>query len=213
MRSVPFLLKTGSWAASWLRLVALLALSLVAAGCASVFRAETTVFHQWANHTSSPLAFRFAEPAPAERTLEREAWRQVLRQALQAKGFQEQQQAPQVLAFDYTGRETRRLADDGLHGTIWMGGVFRSGGVVLGGGVPLGVPPVREVVLTERTLSLVFTEDTPAGPVRRYEGRAVTIDGGRDAMAALPYLVRALLEDFPGPSGVTRSVRIPLAGH
>ncbi len=180
--------------------------------CATPFKAETTVFHQWPNHTSSSKVFRFVLPSVAEQTLERSAHENVLRQALLAKGFVESPESRTTLSFSYQAREHRQLMGADVFGSISIfgGGGFRRGGFGLGGSFPLGGYPVREAVFQERTLSLVFSAEVGASQTRVYEGKAVALDGGRDALAALPYLVRALLEDFPGPSGVTRQVQLPI---
>ena len=191
----------------------MLCLAFVLAGCASSFKADTTVFHQWPNHTSSPLGYRITPVGIAEKTLEREAHLQVVRQGLSGKGFRETLDGPLSWIVTYSSAETHRLisGDPWVRSSIWAGGVFRSGGVVLGGSVPIGGVAAREVIYWDRVLTLVLTE-TVAGEVKRlYEGKASSLDAGRDALAALPYLLRALLEDFPGPSGVTREVSLPIS--
>jgi hypothetical protein len=182
-------------------------------GCASSFKAQTTVFHQWPNHTSSPLGFKFASVSAAEQTLEREAYLNVVRQGLLAKGFYETADAALAVTISYSATETRRLVpgDPGLRPSIWAGGVFRSGGIILGGSVPIGGTQAQEAFFLERALTLVLTESVNGGAKRLYEGRATSVDSGRDALAALPYLLRALLEDFPGPSGSTRDVTLPFS--
>jgi Domain of unknown function (DUF4136) len=191
----------------------LVCLAFTLAGCASSFKAETTVFHQWSNHTSSPLGYKFAPVAVAEQTLEREAHLQLVRQALSGKGFRETADGALLLSVTYSSAETRRLVsgDPWIRSSIWAGGVFRSGGVVLGGSLPIGGVPVREVTYWDRVLSLVLTESVGGEVKRVYEGRASSVDAGRDALAALPFLLRALLDDFPGPSGVTREVSLPIS--
>ena len=55
-------------------------------------------------------------------------------------------------------------------------------------------------------------DDLSAKPPRRvYEGTAVSDGYVPQAEEVLPLLARALLTDFPGPSGVTRRVEVPRA--
>jgi hypothetical protein len=181
--------------------------------CASTFKAETTVFHRWPNHTSSLPGLKFAPATGAEQSLEREAYLQVIRQAMASKGFTEGAEGRILVSFTYTSQESPRLiaGDPWFTPSIWAGGVFRSGGVMLGGSIPVGAHPPREMMYFDRTLSLVLTETIGDESKRVYEGKAKSLDTGRNALAALPYLVRALLDDFPGPSGATRQVTLPLS--
>jgi Domain of unknown function (DUF4136) len=188
-------------------------LTLALVGCATTFKAETTVFHQWPNHTSSSLVYKFAPVSLAEQTLEREAYLQVARQMLADKGFRESVDGPLSLSLSYSSVEARRLVagDPWLRPSVWAGGVFRSGGIVLGGSVPMGGVPARELVYLDRTLTIVLSDGVGTDSKRVYEGRSSSLDSGRDALAALPYLLRALLDGFPGPSGVTRQVSLPVS--
>ena len=45
-----------------------------------------------------------------------------------------------------------------------------------------------------------------------YEGRATAETGSPVIQPVMPYLIAALLDDFPGPSGVTVRVKVPVAG-
>jgi len=49
-------------------------------------------------------------------------------------------------------------------------------------------------------------------PQKLFEGRAVSESRARDLPAVMPYLVQALFDRFPGPSGQTVRVAIPVPG-
>ena len=55
----------------------------------------------------------------------------------------------------------------------------------------------------------LLIEDTASGQ-RIFEGRSVTSGQGADMGAVMPYLVAALFENFPGNSGETIRVELPV---
>jgi hypothetical protein len=74
-------------------------------------------------------------------------------------------------------------------------------------GMPMGwgAPP-REVVKFERELKLVI-EDTAVRPPRRaYEATAFSSGTQSRMVPTFALMARALLQQFPGPSGATRHV-------
>jgi len=63
----------------------------------------------------------------------------------------------------------------------------------------------------ERRIALILTEN---GTGRRlWEGRAISIGPVRDIDYTLPFLARALMKDFPGLSGTSEEVEIPLTAE
>lgn len=79
----------------------------------------------------------------------------------------------------------------------WNGGV--GGGVTfpIGGGT-------RTVTQAQLTLQIRKASDGSA----IWEGRASAIAPGADALTAAPALLQALLQNFPGPTGQTQTVKV-----
>lgn len=190
-------------------------LSLLLSGCATPLRGQLTAFHEWP--ADAPRSYRFARTEAQRDSLEHATWERSLRAELARAGFQEAPSPRFAIAFDY--RVTRQMgrvveAYPAVQPYLWWGSWGPRGGVGIGGAWPWWGPgyyPVeRSRVWYEYRLRIEI-EDLAARPVRRvYEGTAVS-DGLDPAPAdVLPLLARAILGDFPGPSGVTRRVEVPV---
>jgi hypothetical protein len=89
--------------------------------------------------------------------------------------------------------------------SVGIGGGTGGRNVGIGGGVnfPVGAGRTRTVTVATMYLQIRRASD---GSVQ-WEGRASETVEGSNADAAVPRLARALLSDFPGPSGQTVKVR------
>lgn len=199
----------------WLAGIVVVAAVLLA-GCAMPLRGQLTAFHEWP--ADAPRTFRFVRSAAQRDSLEHAAWEQVMRAELARAGFREAVEPRFSVSFDY--RVMRRLgrvveAYPVVQPYFWWGTWGSRGGVSIGGPWPWWGPGYHPVAYDrawhEYRLRMEI-EDLSARPPRRvYEGTAVS-DGLEASTPAevLPLLARAVLGDFPGPSGVTRRVEVPV---
>ena len=197
------------------RLVLILSAFLIA-GCANpVLRSDVLSFHQWpANATERTFALK--RLAAQENSLEHATYEGLLRTELTAAGFRETAQARFLISMEY-GQETRsvRVLEPPIWvspSVYWSSGFYRPGwGMSVG--VPFGFPPygvAREYPTFVRSLKLFIVDQSAAGAPRVWEGTANSSGSTQDFGAIAPYMLRALLTDFPGQSGTSRRVDVEL---
>ena len=190
-------------------------LSLLLSGCATPLRGQLTAFHEWP--ADAPRSYRFARSAAQRDSLEHATWERLLRAELARAGFQEASSPRFAIGFDYrVARQTGRVVEayPAVQPYFWWGTWGPRGGVGIGAPWPWWGPgyyPVERSRVWYQYRLRVEIEDLAARPARRvYEGTALS-DGLDPAPAdVLPLLARAILGDFPGPSGVTRRVEVPV---
>ncbi len=200
--------------AMWRWLAGVAGLAVLLAGCATPLRGQLTAFHEWP--ADAPRTYRFVRTDAQRDSLEQAAWEKVLRAELARAGFREDPSPRFAIGFDYrVVRHLSRVVDTyaGVHPYFWWGAWGPHGGMSIGGPLwwgPGWYPVERDVSWHEYRLRMEI-EDLATKPARRvYEGTAVSEGGGSAPAAVLPLLARAVLGDFPGPSGVTRRVEVPV---
>lgn len=190
--------------------------AVLLAGCAIPLRGQLTAFHEWP--ADAPRTYRFARNAAQRDSLEHATWEQLMRTELARAGFREAASPRFSIAFDYrVSRQTGRIVEAWpvVQPFFWWGARGSHGGVSIGGAWPWWGPGYYPVAY-DRTWAeyrlRVEIEDLAVRPARRvYEGTAVSDGLGSSTPAGvLPLLSRAILGDFPGPSGVTRRVEVPV---
>ena len=187
-------------------LPALAALTLAA--CASgPSGVEVTRFH-----LSQPLAGQTISVAPPDGVeagnLEFQAQASAVTAELARAGFQpvapgQPAALRATLRLESSSREEERRSPV----SVGIGGMTGGRNVGLGGGVNFPVGGNRTRTVTMATLSLQIRRASD-GAVQ-WEGRASETLQGSNVTAAVPRLARALLTNFPGPSGQTVRVRPP----
>ncbi len=208
------------------RLAGALALAglVVLAGCASTLDARVSSFHQWtADLRGASFEFR---PTPAQRdSLEYRHFEDLVRRALIAQGLREGSPPRLAVTFDYGVTEATRTQLRSApvfypylgFGYGWGG--WRGGYGGLGWGWPgpayVDVPYAEKVaqhrlrLQIDRAVGGAAPGATGTGP-RLFEGVATADASVVDMPAIFPLLVQALFEDFPGPAGATREVRVEI---
>ncbi len=197
------------------RVVVLLCVIFVA-GCANpVLRSDVLSFHQWPANASE-RSFQLKRLATQENSLEHATYEGLLRTELKAAGFKESPSARFVITMEY-GQEARlvRTYDSPIlvsPSGFWSSGFYRPGwGMSVG--VPFGFPPYgipREYPTYVRTLKLFISDQSVPAVPRVWEGTANSSGSVQDFAAMAPYMLRALLADFPGQSGASRRVDVEL---
>ncbi|MBW7924226.1 MAG: DUF4136 domain-containing protein [Burkholderiaceae bacterium] len=195
-------------------LLALLATLSALAGCATPLRGEVTTFNAWP--ADAPRTYRFVRTEPQRNSLEHAQWEDLLRFELARAGFRQSPDPRFAVSFDY--RVDRRMGSVVEYQPVvqpyfWWGAFGPHAGFSLGGPFPWWgssyYPVASDRIWYDYRLHLQI-EDLSAKPPRRvYEGTAISDGYIPQPEEVLPLLARALLEDFPGPSGVTRRVEVP----
>lgn len=191
---------------------AVLALALLAGGCASTVDSRFTAYHAWPAEAAQP-SYRFLRPAQREASLEQAAHEALARPELARAGFSESPQGRFGVTLLFTeDREVRRWVEP-VTVSPWFGWGGWSGGWHgwgLGATIPFGWPPVRDEAWFRRTLKLEIDDLSVRPPRRVYEVTAVSEDVGADPSRVLPVMLRQVLEGFPGPSAQPRRASTPL---
>ena len=188
---------------------------LLLAGCATPLRGQLTAFHEWP--AEAPRTYRFVRAGTQRDSLEHATWEKALRAELARAGFEEAPNPRFAIGFDYrVSRQLGRFVDPYpmVYPYVWLGSWGSHGGVTFGGPWPWWGPgyyPVEQSRVWYEYRLRIEIDDLAARPTRRvYEGTAIS-DGLDSASGdVLPLLARAILGDFPGPSGVTRRVEVPI---
>jgi Domain of unknown function (DUF4136) len=197
------------------RVVLLLLVSFLAACANPVLRSDVLSFHQWPTNNAE-RAFQLKRLAAQENSLEHATYEGQLRAELQAAGFKESANARFVVTMEYAQEaRTVRLYDAPVMvspSVYWSSGFYRSGwGMSVG--VPFGLPPYavsRDYPTYVRTLKLFMNDQSAPGAPRVWEGTANSSGSTQDFVAIAPFMLRALLADFPGQSGSSRRVDVEL---
>ena len=216
-----------------LALAALLAVSLLG-GCASTVTTQVTSFHQLAD---SLKGRRFAIVPSAEQSssLEFGAYADLVREALVSKGLVDAGANPGggspelgvSLTYDVSGSTAGvRGGTSGYGGFgVGSGGGFSMSGIGIGIGFPIGGGG-GESALYQRSLTVQIDRlgarseavgQSPSasgaaapGSPRIFEARAFSEGDSASLAPVMRSMVQAIFEDFPGQSGRTRVVQLPL---
>ncbi len=184
--------------------LSLAALVLLLAGCARNFEAEVTRFHQITQVGGQSATVVPADPAL--QGLEFASFADIVGRHLERYGYSAAGKATPDLRV-VMGYGLAEIGSERSGPVVGIGvghygrhtGVSFSGLFNVGGG--------RRTYYSYR-LDLVI-EDTASGQ-RIFEGHSVTSGQGADMGAVMPYLVAALFENFPGNSGETIRVELPV---
>jgi hypothetical protein len=219
---------TGRIARTVRRIAGVALLAAIAAGCASTptMQGEVTRFHAW--QAAEPLTFAFAPTPQQAGSLEHRSYEQLVRDRLATHGFAEApaQDARYRVTVEYQAiPEPRRVTDWYTPGG-WYGppGMGWGAGPWIGprpfspfwrydpwwGWPPLPVSYDVTVVRHELRLGLFDVRVEPPPGRKVWESRSAAIATGESMPRLMPGLVEAALADFPGESGATRRVEVPL---
>lgn len=195
--------------------------TLLLSGCATVIDNNVTSFHAWTpSYNDKPYAF--APTKEQENNLEYQNYASLIRQELQFLGFTEAKEARQAqlqVSFSYGMNTEQVVVTRPAYDPFFYGpapGWGRFGPRPFGFYGPYGpfYDPFWYGGPMQSTSYPVFLRRLQIGITEAGEGKklfdvVVDSEGSRAGLAAaMPAMVRAAFDDFPGPSGVTRQVRI-----
>ena len=229
MKAIPWTTRSARGPARRLAAAGVVAAAVALAGCATgprLVQTEVTAFNEFAT-LPTDRTYAFARTLEFRNSLEVQAYEDMVRDELALQGFKqtpETQAALSVTLRPSTIGTRVRIRDAwpdpywGGYGGYGFGGFGGFGGYGRGfGGYgpygPYGSPFYDRggysVEVFQRRLELDIDSKTVAGK-RYYQGRAETGSEAESMQAVVPSLVRALFTDFPGNSGQTRRVDIPV---
>jgi hypothetical protein len=187
-------------------------LALALGACASTVGSELTVFHEWPGN--GDRSFRMVRAEGQADSLAHANFERIVRDELVAAGFRETANPRFEVSFDYTSRDYVAYAVGYYpppYYAPYLGFGFGGPHAFMSFSAPLSWWAYdRAERRYERRLSLSMRDRSVNPPRRVYEATAVNSGLSPDMTSALPYMVRALLADFPGQSGTTRWVDVPL---
>ncbi|MBW7837690.1 MAG: DUF4136 domain-containing protein [Sphingomonadales bacterium] len=201
---------------SVLRFLMLCCAPILLSACASSLTADVTRFHQLTGAAGETVQVRPADPARAA-SPEFNRYADLVGAKLAAYGYKPPvagSPSDLVAEIDWSVSESGDLrSGDDSPVSVGVGVGGGSGGRHSGVGVGVGVSTGFNVgggsgVSYIRRLSLILIRQSDGA--RLFEGRAVSRGENSDMLAVMPYLVDALFKDFPGKSGETIKVKLPV---
>lgn len=197
------------------RFLLVLVTALALAGCASKFRSDVSSWHRLPPPSGETFVIDAKDPRK-QGSLEFAQYASLVAAELQRVGYRPAARGAQpnlVVRFDYGidgAREKVRSYDSGFYGGGYYGyhRPFWGPGWGYGAGFD-DYPDVRSYTVYDRKLELeIAAADNPGQNL--YETRVVSDGRSNRLEEVMPLMVRALFQDFPGPSGTTRQISIDL---
>ncbi|MBI5162296.1 MAG: DUF4136 domain-containing protein [Magnetospirillum sp.] len=204
-----------------MRRFAALCLLLVLPSCGpALVQADVTRFHA-ANAVEQPHSFTILPDPGQAGSLEFQRYAELTAAQLQRVGWRPlpaSGPAETVVTLHWGGDEARTVtwqSPTSVYSGMGWGrhGHWSGAGI----GVPFGDPfpyyETRSLTTFPKWLRVEITDAAAAKAGQRvvlFEGRAVTESGGREIAPVVPYLLQALFTGFPGASGTTVRVRVPV---
>jgi hypothetical protein len=185
----------------------------------SLVQTDVTRFHQPGAET--PKTFTILPEQHQRGSLEFERYATLAAAELQRQGWQplpSSQQADAVV-FLHWGLGAPRTVTWQSPSSVYTGMGWGTRGSWYGGGIgmPLGDPfPYWETRSATYIPKWANVEILEAGAFKAgdrrvlFEGRTFSESGGNDIASIMPYLLRALFTGFPGASGKTVKVSVPI---
>lgn len=193
-------------------------LVILLSACATgpgMVRTEVTSFNEWP--ASIERTYVFASPVGMADSLEQRAYEDLVAEELARQGFTRvQDPAAARLAVTVRARlseQTRQAVEPIFFDPFWRG---RWDTMWYPPGMYGGFGGYREYPVTvfQRALTMEISDRRATGPAgigrRIYEGTVLSAGSSNSLAAVVPYLVRALFSDFPGRSGQTRVIEVPI---
>jgi len=217
------------------RLLALPLAALLMGGCAATVTTQVTPFHQLSSSLQGQR-FVILPTAEQQNSLEFNSYAGLVREALVGKGLVDAGETGPAdlgvtMSYSASGRSSGLRDGSGAYAGFGAGsgGGFSMGGVGIGIGFPIGggggggdsnayMHSLRVEIdrLRDRTASRPSGTAAPAATpgsaeaARIYEARATSEGPSASPAPVMRAMVGAIFEEFPGESGRTRVMRVPL---
>lgn len=206
---------------SWPRLCMAVGAVALLSACASAITTKVTSFSQWPQDAAGST-FSFSTPAGKSNDLEQAAYQSYVQAELERLGFRPasagQVGRMQVEVDTNASTEEHRYREPVYQDYYTFRPPYRdaAGNIVPGYWVPDVFGPryvgdrevIRTVYVSNLRLRLLDSQRAPPDKPRAvFEARSVYEGGNRDLPNLVPYLVRAVFDNFPGQNGAVRLVR------
>lgn len=203
---------TLAWPGMGRLLAAMLGLLLLT-GCASSLSARVTTYAQWPSDAPGQT-YQF-EPGPIQKNnLEYQAFADMIRASIGRTGLieaQPEQPARFIVSFEYANPLSQtwvqQFAQPYFPGPgfgPWRG--FYGGPFGFGGGAFYSPPVINTpVTVYKNTLTIIIADNQKQG-AEVYRSTAVSISGNENLPSVMPYLTRAIFDDFPANNGSVKDI-------
>lgn len=188
-------------------------LAVVLSGCATtppMVRSDVTAFHQWPQ-TVADKSFSFAPRAGAAASLENQSYEQLIGDRLLARGFTRKPSGGALIVnFDADIKPREVKVSEPVDPWPYRDPFWPYRGWGGWGPYPYGWGPWYERSYTIQVFTRTLRVNIEQGGKRVFEATAVSEGTTKELPTIMPYLVASVFEGFPGESGKTRRVELPL---
>lgn len=204
----------------WYRLF-ILTSCIVLSACSTMIQSQVTAFHEWPQNLQDK-SYAFIQSNEQANNLEYRNYQNLVRAELRRLGFVEYASAPPAklkvtMEYQMEGRDVREVqpvAVDPWYGPGFYGPYWPHYGYYHPFAYPYWYgPPMVEYRESQYRL---FTRQLNIGITRASDGKklydvTVRSEGTNGSLAAvMPYMIRSAFENFPGPSGVPRVIKLKM---
>jgi hypothetical protein len=195
----------------------------VLSACSTMIKSEVTAFHEWPQDLQDK-SFAFTQTKEQANNLEYRNYQNLVRKELQGLGFVEHASAPPAkltVAMEYgmEARDVRVVEPVAVDPYPWYGpGFYGPYWPHYGYYHPFAYPYWYGPPIVEQRESRyrLFTRELKIGIARASDGKklhdtTVKSEGTNGSLpAVMPYMIRSAFKDFPGPSGVPRTISLKM---
>ncbi|ALM82058.1 DUF4136 domain-containing protein [Bordetella sp. N] len=202
----------------WLQASCLALFALVLTGCATTdtVSARVTSFQHWPDNATGQT-YRFVVANPGQQNnLEYLSYQDMVRAGIGSTGLVEATQGKPArfnVAFTYGVAQTqvtvRRPYDPYFYGGY--PGYYGRRGYWGGFGGYWGPDWVDVPTVAYRNTLTLTINDTSNNGAEVYRASAYSVSGSERLLQTMPYLVRAIFDQFPGNNGTERKVEFPIS--
>ncbi|MEI6000509.1 DUF4136 domain-containing protein [Paraburkholderia bengalensis] len=198
--------------------LALVALATLLAGCTTYVSTQVTAFSDWSG-SDAVRSYAFTRTPDQRNSLEQATYERIVASELAAHAFREtdERDAHYLVALAYGMRsDTVTVAQPVYYYSAWPGPYYWGRPFdPWGPWGPWGPYPASYVnqsypVFTH-LLGIRITDRATGKEL--YNVTARNTDEQSSLIAAMPYLARSAMADFPMGNGVVRTVKLPVDGH
>lgn len=200
----------------WLR-AAVIAATALLAGCSTIIKSDVTAFHEWPDSLPDK-SYVFERTKEQNDSLEYRNYENLVRNELNRLGLFEAPAATKPalkvsMSYSISGRDVREVYPVVVnpypywYGPAWRGyyGPFYD---PFWFGPPVVEQRVSQYQVFTRKLRIVLARMSDG---KKLSETTVVSEGSNGSLAAvMPYLVRSAFVDFPGKSGVPRTVELKM---
>lgn len=206
----------------WIRFF-ILTSCVVLSACSTMIKTEVTAFHEWPQDLQDK-SYAFVQSKEQANNLEYRNYQNLVRAELQRLGFAERASAPPAklmvtMEYSMEARDVRVVEPVAVDPYPWYGsGFYGPYWPHYGYYHPFAYPYWYGPPIIEQRESRyrLFTRQLKLGIARASDGKklhdmTVKSEGTNDSLpAVMPYMIRSAFKEFPGQSGVPRTISLKM---